>query len=49
MAPEHLFHALVVPDKKNASVGLFKVFTMKQLENMKLQSYILFFFKPKQF
>lgn len=45
-APEHLFHTLVVPDKKNAFLELFKVLTMKQLEDMKLQSYILFLFKP---
>lgn len=48
MAPEHLFHTLVAPAKKNAFVELFKVPTMKELEDMKLQSYILFLFKPKQ-
>lgn len=47
-APEQLFHTLVVPDKKNAFVELFKVPTMKALEDMKLQSYILFLFKSKQ-
>lgn len=48
MPPEHLFHTLVVPDKKNAFIELFKVLTTKQLEDMKLQIYILFLFKPKQ-
>lgn len=48
MAPEYLFHTLVVPDKKNAFVELFKVLTRKQLEDVKLQSYILFLFEPKQ-
>lgn len=48
MAPQHLFHTLVVPDKKNAFVELFKVLTMKHLEDMKLQNYILFLFKSKQ-
>lgn len=42
MIPEYLFHTVVVPDKKNAFVQLFKVLTVKQLEDMRLQSYILF-------
>lgn len=48
MAPELLFHTLVVPDKKNAFVELFRVLTVKLQEDIKLQSYILFLFKPKQ-
>lgn len=48
MAPERLFHTLVAPDKKNAFVELFRVLTVKLQEDIKLQSYILFLFKPKQ-
>lgn len=49
IAPEYLLNTPVVPDMKNAFVGLFKILTVEQLEDMKLQSYILFLLKPKQF
>lgn len=48
MASEHLFHMLEVPDKKNTFVELFKILTMKYLEEKKLQRHVLFSIKHKQ-
>lgn len=48
MASKYLFHMLEVPDKKNTFVELFKVLTMKYLEEKKLQSHVLFLTKHKQ-